>query len=160
MIFISLVNYVLWTTHTKQDRVRVAVAVEHAELGDKVVRDIVEMIITTRVAGKGHVNSRSQDLNVGILLRNGIIECREAVRLVSAETIAQVVLVADLNVTDGPWLGVAVLGTQSAVLGINRAGQELKLVEGILDVDANFGFGDTLAVQSETGPHSEDWRSL
>lgn len=148
----------LWKTHTKQNRVRVAVAVEHAELGDEVVWDVVEMIITTRIARKRHVKSRSQDLNVGILLRNRVIECRETVRLVRVETIAQVVLVADLNVTDGPWLGVAVLGTQSTVLGVNRTSQEFELIEGILHVDTNFRFGDTLAVQSETGPHSKDWR--
>jgi hypothetical protein len=88
-----------------------AVAVEHAELADEVVWDIVQMVITTSVSGKGHVNGGSQDLNAGIFLGNSIIECLEAVRAVGASAAAEVILVADLNITNSPWLGVAVLGS-------------------------------------------------
>lgn len=147
----------LCMTHTKENWVRVTVAVEHAELGDEVVGDIVQMVITTRIAGKGHVDSGSQDLNVGIFLGDRIIECLEAVGLVRAEATAQVVLIANLDITDSPGLGVAVLGSQSTILGVNRASQELELIEGILDVNVKLSFGDNISVQSETSPNGEDW---
>ena len=136
-----------------------AVVIKHVELSDKVVRNIVQVIITTRRASERHVDGRCQNLDVGVLGSDGIIEFLESIRLVRAQAVVEVVLVADLDVADGPWLGVSILGSQSTVLCVDGSGEELELVQCVLDVEVKLGLGDKIPVQSKSSPHSENWLS-
>jgi len=47
---------------------------------------------------------------------------------------AEIIFVANFDIVDDPGCGVAERGTERAVGGGNRAGNEFKLVEGLLDI--------------------------
>ena len=134
-----------------------AVVIKHVELSDKVVRNIIQVIITTRGASERHIDGRCQDLDVGVLGSDRIVELLESIGLVRAETAVEVVLVADLDVADGPRLGMSILGSQSTILCVDGSGEELQLVQCVLDVEVELGLWDEIPVQSKSSPYPENW---
>ena len=137
-----------------------AVVIKHVELGNEVVRNIIQVIITTRRASERHVDGRCQNLDVGVLGSDGIVELLESIRLVRAQAVVEVVLVADLDVADGPWLRMPILGPQSTILRVDRSGEELELVQCVLDVEVELGLGNEISVQGKSSPYPEDWLLL
>lgn len=114
------------------------------------------MVITTRRASERHVDSRCQNLNVGVLGSDGIVEILESIRFVRAQAVVEVVLVADLDVADGPRLGVTILGPQSTILCVDGSGEEFQLIQCVLDVEVELGLRDEIPVQSKSSPYAED----
>lgn len=101
---------------------RISVLIKLVEGGNKVIRDVIHMEVTTRRARKCHINGRCKDLDAGVFLCNGIVERSESVCNVGVQAIIQVVFITDLDKIDGPRVRITVFCSKSTILGIDRAG--------------------------------------
>lgn len=121
------------------------------------IRNIVKMVVTPRIPGEIHLGRRRKNNHIRILLLDGVVEHLESVRSVRRQSVVQVILVPDFDESDLPWLRVTDGCAPGAVFGIDGPGQELELVECVLDVNVQFVFRDDVAVEGEAGPDAEDW---
>lgn len=134
----------------------IGVLIKLVEGRNKVIRNVIQMVITTRRAGKCHINSRCKDLNAGVFLCNGIVERSESVCNVGVQPIIEVVFITDFDKIDGPRVRVSVFSSKGTILGINRSSQELNLVKGIFNVDSDVFRGDDILIEGETTPNGEN----
>jgi hypothetical protein len=104
--------------------------------------------------------SRSNDLDVGVCLRDGVVEHLETVLLVRLPAIrvsGQPIFVANLDVVKSVRLGVAKLSTACAPFGVCGPLDEFDLLQAVLDPGLKFGRSGEVAVEGKTSVATDDW---
>lgn len=81
-----------------------AVLIEIIKLGYHIIRRVVEMIIPACSTRKSHVDSRRQDLDLGVFCLDGVVERLEAIRFIRLQSAVEVIFVADFDVSYFPWI--------------------------------------------------------
>lgn len=152
---------------TNQGQIVLSQAIELVETNSELIRLEVRVPVAGDPLRNHHVvkdRRGRNELDVGVLLLERLLEGREPVLLVRLETggpAGEPVLVADLDILDVPRLRVTEGGADSTPLGgFGIARQEFELVEGVLNSPADLRLGEEVTVQGKTSPDTKDCEVL